>query len=425
MTELEYVEVEGFKGLEYVEFEPTNINLITGRNNTGKTSFLEATNLLFDPFEVTEFRENLDKLVNVEFEESSIRCRTATEDVGLRIRYPNEEEANDYFASVLAELISSSVGWHLDDGEGLIDSRDDPPDWISSEKFDVKLTEVARQTVDENEISNLKSRCVILELESNVYPCVYFGNLQTELLSSGLTKLKDTLESEFDDLQRVESSLGEFQTSNGAAQARLMFRQDRVPVTTVFLKEIPSRDVVKFITSQESIPDLRNVDREENGLKIDDIGDYVREGALVDDLKTFTLDYLIYEEDGEKYDIPFEFMGDGFKSVVGLLWELMDDEVEDRIVLLEEPENHMHPGYIREVVHFLIDLARDEDVQFFITTHDHDFITDFVMEMPDEKREYLEDEFSLVKMDDFGADVMEYEEAEHHLKDLHLDLRGI
>ena len=55
MTELEHVEIEGFKGLEHVEFEPTDINLVTGRNNTGKTSFLEAIDLLYNPDSATDF----------------------------------------------------------------------------------------------------------------------------------------------------------------------------------------------------------------------------------------------------------------------------------------------------------------------------------------------------------------------------------
>lgn len=55
MTELEHIEIEGFEGLEHVEFEPSDINLITGRNNTGKTSFLEAVDLLFNPSKFNKF----------------------------------------------------------------------------------------------------------------------------------------------------------------------------------------------------------------------------------------------------------------------------------------------------------------------------------------------------------------------------------
>jgi len=100
--------------------------------------------------------------------------------------------------------------------------------------------------------------------------------------------------------------------------------------------------------------------------------------------------------------------------------------VENEIVLLEEPDTHMHAGYVREVVYFLIDLAREEDVQLFITTHDSDFINDFFTEnLTDEEEAYLEDEFSLLRMEEDGAVVEDYETARENLKDLHLDLRGI
>ncbi len=164
---------------------------------------------------------------------------------------------------------------------------------------------------------------------------------------------------------------------------------------------------------------------EDNPVKIDDIGDFLREKEIVDNLKTFDLDYLIFEDDGEKYSVPFDHMGEGFKTLVGVLWHLFDVEGSADVVLLEEPDTHMHPGYVRQLVYFLIDLAMEEDLQLFITTHNNDFLNDFFTEnLKQEEREFLEEEFRLVQLQDGAADVMDYEEAETQLKDLKLDLRG-
>lgn len=38
MNRFERIEVSGFKGLTSIDFAPGDINLITGRNNIGKTS---------------------------------------------------------------------------------------------------------------------------------------------------------------------------------------------------------------------------------------------------------------------------------------------------------------------------------------------------------------------------------------------------
>lgn len=161
-------------------------------------------------------------------------------------------------------------------------------------------------------------------------------------------------------------------------------------------------------------------------IKTDEIGDFLREKQIVDNLKTFTLDSLVFEpDDGEKYSVPFDQMGEGFRAIVGLLWELLDDDLPE-VVFLEEPSTHMHPGYVRELVYFLVDLAREEDVQLFLTTHDSDLLNDlFTDNLTEEEVSFLESEFRLVQMQDGTADVMEYREAEHTLEELMLDLRGI
>ena len=100
---------------------------------------------------------------------------------------------------------------------------------------------------------------------------------------------------------------------------------------------------------------------------------------------------------------------------------MLADELAD-VVLLEEPDTHMHPGYVRELVYFLIELAREDDVRLFVTTHDNDF---FVENLTDEERAFLDAEFRLVQMQDDGADVMDDEEAERTLTELKRDLRGL
>jgi len=118
-------------------------------------------------------------------------------------------------------------------------------------------------------------------------------------------------------------------------------------------------------------------------------------------------------------------MGEGFQAIVALLWELLDDDLPE-VVFLEEPTTHMHPGYVREVVFFLIQLAMEEDVQLFVTTHSNDFLNDlFAENLREEEEAFLEEEFRLFQMQDGGAKTLDYREAEHSLEELMLDLRGV
>lgn len=423
MTDLEHIEIEGFKGLEYVEFEPTDINVITGRNNTGKTSFLEAVDIFFAPRHVSGFAENIGRLVHVDHRKCEVRGRTSNDVSTVQIDTPPEKEAKEYFIGLLVDSVSLSIG----DSHGLAHyDRETAPEY--AKEVENSLKQAIEQVVKrdkKNLFSNWRSMCLRLEFDDRIYPYIDVENIAAEVSMDVYNELKETLESKFEHVE-FEERRGWAVIHTGSNNKPVLFDFNGRIWQGSFLEEPPTQGHVRFVGSGRSTTRLPESDKEENAVRIDDIGDFIKEKELVDDLKTFDIDYLVFEkEDGEKYQIPFDFMGDGFKSIVGLLWELMDDEVDNEIVLIEEPENHMHPGYVSELVHFLIDLARDESTQFFITTHDHDFIKDFFMDMPEEKREYLEDEFSLVKMDDFGADVLDYDDAEHHLKDLHLDLRGI
>lgn len=427
MTELEHVEIEGFKGLEYVEFDPTAINLITGRNNTGKTSFLEAINILLNPIGLQEFDNNLDSIINIDSEYAQISGEHNSEHSELHVRKPSISEAEELFFRVASDtggfqmtLTQFTTGAVETSSEG---ENADAPRQVYEEIRDSWVERIKEELI-RKPTEQLQNEFLILSTPDREYPCYLGGAKSTNLVRDALKDVVD----EFRERKEIDD-IGFYHNQRGP-RGFFEFYSRKVelglPPENTLIQQPTSTNLTTFIKSVNLSENIERTDDNQESVKVDDIGDFIKKKELVDDLKTFSLDTLIFETgDGEKQPVPYEFMGDGFKAMVGLLWELMDDEITDQIVLIEEPENHMHPGYVRQLVHFLIDLAMDEGVQLFVTTHDNDFINGFFEEMPDEKRDYLEDEFSLVKMDDLGATTLGYEDAEHHLKDLHLDLRGI
>jgi AAA15 family ATPase/GTPase len=416
MTELEHIEIEGFKGLEHVEFEPTDINLITGRNNTGKTSFLEAVDLLFNPAHFEKFGDNMDSVINVDYNSSEIQGETTETLVKIVLQHPTVSEAEDYFL----ETVSKDLEYNVQFSSSISAAEEE------------KLTEMmrtgVRRTIEEQLVQtstdDLVDEMILLSTNSTESPYFLGGDTTQGILQDTFTEVAE-------ELPRDGNLRGVGVTSSNALIALIDCESEEVEVTmgpvNISLDGPPNTDSAIFIESTNLTTTINRTDDEQEPIKIDDIGDLIKETELIEDLKTFTLNYLVFEdENGKKDQIPYEFMGDGFKTIVGLLWELIDDEIKNKIVLLEEPETHMHPGYIREVVYFLINLAREEDVQFFITTHDSDFINDFFTEnLTDEEEAYLEDEFSLLRMEEDSAVVEDYETASENLKHLHLDLRGI
>ena len=290
-----------------------------------------------------------------------------------------------------------------------------------------------QDAISENHIANLGEEFVEIVINDESYPFYSFGKNASEIQSILYKAIWEDLDDDSPDIisnlfkQRQATLYGI--DANGDEETN---KYEYIDTPTIqgrsgYLEEPESTNVIQFIESIILVEDLEKGDEEKDAIKIDDIGDYIKQKELVDDIKTFDTDYLVFEkEDGEKYSIPYDFMGDGFKAIVGLLWELLDEDNENNIVLIEEPENHMHPGYIREVVYFLIELAKDEGVQLFITTHSSDFINSFFTEnLTEEEEEFLKKEFSLIRMEEDGAVIENYETAEDDLKNLHLDLRGI
>lgn len=435
MTELEYIEIEGFKGLEHVEFEPTDINLITGRNNTGKTSLLEAMELSSNLKEIRDFDEKASALIKRGFSEAVVETEIGPGANELVIRPATADEAERYLREALTEHIRSSIriGIKHDEERNTVSLSSFLVSSIDiSNKLDEKLHETISKVLTRSVEEIPKSLTLVnlvVELNGEDYPYIYFDNGEWWSLAELSSIFEEVIQNVFTeevvekhaDSYVVHDPNKENQTIEFDTGYSYVLRGGH------FLREPPEPGDINFVTCGELTNKIEDTDDESQAVRVDDIGDFIEEKGIVAELKTFNLETLIFEtEDGEKQPVPYEFMGDGFKAMVGLLWELMDDDVEDQIILLEEPETHMHPGYIREVVYFLINLAREEDVQLFITTHDSDFINDFFTEnLTDEEEAYLEDEFTLLRMEEDSAVVEDYETARENLKDLHLDLRGI
>ena len=87
---------------------------------------------------------------------------------------------------------------------------------------------------------------------------------------------------------------------------------------------------------------------------------------IVPGLTRFNFHKMVFE--GVEEDVSMDSMGDGFKALIGILASLYQ-RPKNTIVLLEEPEVHMHPGYLQELAKYLVILSRTRNIQLFISTH--------------------------------------------------------
>jgi len=72
---------------------------------------------------------------------------------------------------------------------------------------------------------------------------------------------------------------------------------------------------------------------------------------------------------GDDKPVPASLASDGLLYMLGFLTLLYRPGVRPSILLVDEPENGIHPGALREVVNILRELVDKENVQVVMTTH--------------------------------------------------------
>jgi len=416
MTKIKKLSIKNFKAFETLEFSPKAINLITGRNNTGKTSLLESINFLFNPAIIRIYGSNHGKLIRANNKSCTISAnidnkKTKLEIIAITPTYIWEEYLFyfiDRFVNYVKEY--SKRGINYSRGKDLFSSKD-------FERSFKKALEEQLQTISPDDVI---FNPLLLRKDGKDYPYIV-SRLDRQL------DWRKVIEKISEDIKFEEPFEKEFLYD--------LFRMNlaRYPMyyglgsRNGFIRGHPEKsDAVRFIRILDPDDLAEDEEKERVALKVDDIGDYIKEKKLVKNLKTFGLDQLVFEKGREKYAVPFDFMGNGFKSMVGILWHLLEGEYKKKIVLIEEPENNMHPGYIKEFVYFLIDVSQKYNIQFFITTHDRDFIESFFSEnITQGEKNFLKENFYLINLrDDFFQD-FDYDQARYHVEELLKDLRGI
>jgi len=401
------LEIEGFKPLKSLKFDEGDlgmVNVITGRNNTGKSSILEAMDLLYSPTHLEDFSKHAGDLINKDMGE----CRISDNDTQLAMRLADEDEYTNYYNKTISWFFSNI---YLRDSTHEDSTVDSLSEFIHRELEDSEpqISESVRRELSKEDILVMRDHILIIRVDNNYYPYRYFSAEDFSELTASITdSITDILEQNTD-LREIE-----------------FLYAPSTPNQGFLIEEPPNTGVAKLVKTPVTDVTDYEPESEKDALKIDDIEDEITERGIVDNLKDFDLDYLVFEEDGEKDSVPFDFMGDGFKSMVGILWELVEDD-ESEIVMIEEPENHMHPGYVREMLDFLVTMAREDEIQLFITTHSIDLLNYlFTENLPDEHRKFLKDELSVIRMESPElVEVLDYEEANRKSEELHLDLRGI
>ena len=420
------IEIDGFKGIGDLAVKSKNFNVIIGKNNTSKSSLLEAIayaisvnmGVSFDDLhhrikfyhrtdshhrERIELRAPvLSHIINVKKKESKITIKLENDTKEIRFYRPTEVEFIKKFKKQIIKdvefLLKRTLKKMLEFGN----SKSDKNKQNTSKKIKDDLDELGkiidRTFSDDKRFLDIVESCVVLEKKDGT------ELLQHIYLNRNLPKpIEDWfMKKEYRSI--VLFSLGRLKLRDSDSS------YDKLPVTFI---NTSNRSSFNFSS--------RIAKRIETYLQDTGVFDNIGE------LSRFDQDLLFRGKNGKEFVIPYSQMGDGSKSLIDIVAKINKDS---EIILLEELETHMHPEYVDMVLTKLIDISKTKNMQFFITTHNFDVLHFLVSDlMEPDHRKYLDKELQIIRMENIGSEItctqFDRKSAKSIINGINDDLRGI
>jgi AAA15 family ATPase/GTPase len=410
------VRIQNYKGLEDLEFEPSRINIFVGRNNTGKSSALEAIALALSA--TNGFRDALGEdilsliikrrmperwnkglkpikyFVKLGTEEGHVYVEIDGKSLRLDLQFLEkgvpESDAGDKFYEFM-----EGYSWEeaLEEAEEMFYMI--PRALLKKEKegffkdvFERKRAEIKKRTTPSSKLF------VIGRLSENIISEVAYAAVSAteeveEIIdSSGNVSLKPGRQWEvpkrFDVLLEHEETiplLFKISSVNEAEEVKGMLGE--------LVRENKQEEAIGLIRNEvEYFKDLREVS-----------------GELLCSLTTGT--------------VPLSFMGDGFLALLDIIFMRVLAEA----VFIEEPETCLHPGFLDVAARQIVNSA--ERTQFFIATHNAELL-EYLLEAGKDHLEL----FRFVRLYQMPDGELSYEvltgkEAAEEIFEIKTDLRGI
>jgi len=401
---IENIEIKDFKGIDALEFKPKKLNFIVGRNNTGKSSILQAINMVFNPIRAS-FYSMPTKLINFHSKYSETIIQTSEKKrYSIKIEKADENETMYQFKKDLVDSIGAN--FHK------LDKKFD-------ETLRVEIENKISESINKELVSFLTKESIAITINDKNKKIYYqlfrrdSRRVLIDFIKSILEYLKSKIHPNKSEISHIERRLL-LDASSIAFGIEERNMKHEMKENNVLLIEDALMNYFIIVGDQE-------IDR------INKVEKFLKEYNIIDGLERLSLEEVLFVN-GEK--IPFEFLGDGSKAIIGLLWSISSKEISDRVILLDEPENHMHPGYIKELLKILIRFSKEFNIQFFIATHNIDFINMiFDKDLTQEEKDYLQKEVFVMRMEkikDYTSPVkFNYEDSKNNIEKMSSDLRGI
>ena len=351
---IERLEVKNFRSMYDPSVEFGRITVLIGRNSSGKTSILNAIRVIFENLDTISTEKNLD--VNT-ITEQGLRDQIRglwfythqNKPIKLAVSLNFDKEEGD----ILRDICGLESGVEKAYIEVSIEKNDNRITWklqnivvYGHVTETVKIAKEALEGMKEIH-SKVTKRNVDLKAER-------FNPLtQCVIVENGSVKNEEVFKSFLDIIKDKVYYMDTFSGTSKMAD---------IPIKGLFTQSI---------TPLELMNSIRNVIRTFALRKM--LYDYLRqirgniyEYEQPDRAETLTKSY-------EGTSLSYELFGSGDQITEGILASIIS-KGKHHVFLVEEPEVHLHPAYVRSLAKVLEILANSLDVQLIIVTHSPDFI---------------------------------------------------
>lgn len=380
------ITIQNFRGIkELKDFELKNLSLLVGENGTSKTSILEAINFCLTPYFLsgrikhTDFYkgEDLEIKILLELDENfkvflpdgynkqEVGCNK----IFLGIKKRDKAAPNKAFSDIV--VISHYVLPNR--------KKDNEKGWEITRKSGTKFQFDERQLTFPLETEDL--------LRS-----FYFPKNREKQLQKGFNS---SISSVFDDFNwRFNKEVKKIESEENYSGEKFTTQKNNFEET--ILEKIDEKSQQKtFQTLNEKLVKV--------GLPKADL-------SLIDGSAPF--DGAFISQKSENLDLPISQLGSGVEMVVSLLFleTLAEISKENILILIDEPELHLHPSLQKNFIDHIISIF--DKNQFLLSTHSPLFVKQTLNNESDDIQIHcLKRENEEVKILDLESRVLPYVSA--------------
>ena len=342
---LRELEINNFKSIRKLRIRFNNLTFLIGRNNSGKTAILEAIQLLFSIL------------------------RSVREDINL------EQIADPDLRDQIQAL------WFYN-------NRDEPITIRAVMEFDVeRFSEEIRKTIEkecglEEELHGLECT-VTVEHKGN---SIELAVKELAILGCATVPKKEILKSDRKERPTPCRIIDNYNILNTrAVEAVRKLLEDKIKIVIPATLSIKERlDVLGSLAHAlrrpvisesliESIKDAKSVHKYQNL--------YFSLTRRVEGAESFferpherdTMSKIYYYGTGYM-SLPFPSFGSGSQTVDAITASIVTAK-PGTIVLVEEPETHQHPTFVKRLARVMEDMAEKQNIQIISTTHSPIFVS--------------------------------------------------